>query len=231
MFYAIGNVGDSKKTDDTRVNNKRDPKECVVEIMDVDKPLSTFPTGKEGNTICPVSEWKSGNTAYDVLYSSEYVYDEEGKFKSFGKESYEFRYEMKDIADEQREANINAWRELYKFIVTSTDKEFHDNLKKYFVVDSALYYYLFTERYTMVDNRAKNSFWHYGKVYISTSEAATLGETEASYYIIDDEQAEFADGYRWDLTFGYDFDKDYVEVKPFLIYGENPEVDNAEENY
>ena len=206
MFYAIGNVGDSKKSDDTRVNNKRDPKEHVVEITDADKPLSAFPTGKENHAVCPVEEWKAGNTAYDVLYSNEYVYDEEGAFESFGGKTYEFRYEMKNITEEQRQVNIDAWRELYTFIVTSTDEEFYTNLKKYFVVDSALYYYLFTERYTMVDNRAKNSFWHYGKVYISNEEAAVLGETEASYYIIDDEQAAFADGYRWDLTFGYDFD-------------------------
>ena len=206
MFYAIGNVGDSKKTDDTRVNNKRDPKEHVIEITDADKPLSAFPTGKDGHAVCPVNEWKSGNTAYDVLYSNEYVYDEEGAFESFGGKTYEFRYEMKDITEEQRQVNIDTWRNLYTFIVTSTDEEFYANLKKYFVVDSALYYYLFTERYTMVDNRAKNSFWHYGKVYISNEEAIALGETEASYYIIDDEQASFADGYRYDLTFGYDMD-------------------------
>lgn len=205
-FYGIGNVGDSKKTDDTRVNNKRDPKECVVEITDADKPLSAFPTGKENHAICPVGEWEAGNTAYDILYSNEYVYDEEGEFESFGGKTYEFRYEMKNITEEQRQVNIDTWRELYTFIVTSSDEEFYANLKKYFVVDSALYFYLFTERYTMVDNRAKNSFWHYGKVYISNEEAATLGEVEASYYIIDDEQAAFADGYRWDLTFGYDFD-------------------------
>lgn len=205
-FYGIGNIGDSKKTDDTRVNNKRDPKECVVEITDADKPLCGFQTGKEGNAVCPVSEWKSGNTAYDILYSNEYVYDEEGAFESFGGTTFEFRYEMKNITEEQRQTNIDTWRELYTFIVTSSDEEFHANLKKYFVVDSALYFYLFTERYTMVDNRAKNSFWHYGKVYISNEEAISLGETEASYYIIDDEQAAFADGYRWDLTFGYDFD-------------------------
>lgn len=205
-FYAIGNVGDSKKTDDTRVNNKRDPKEHVIEISDADKPLSAFPTGKDGNAVCPVGEWREGNSAYDILHSTEYVYDEEGEFESFGGTTYEFRYEMKDITEEQREVNINAWRDLYKFIVTSTDEEFYANLKNYFVVDSALYYYLFTERYTMVDNRAKNSFWHYGKVYISNEEAATLGETEASYYIIDDTAAAINNGYRYDLTFGYDFD-------------------------
>ena len=205
-FYAIGNVGDSKKTDDTRVNNKRDYKEHIIEITDADKPLSAFPTGKDGHAVCPVSEWKSGNSAYDILYSTEYVYDEEGAFESFGGKTYEFRYEMKDITEEQREANINAWRDLYKFIVTSTDEEFYANLKNYFVVDSALYFYLFTERYTMVDNRAKNSFWHYGKVYISETEAAQLGETEASYYIIDNDAAAINDGYRYDLTMGYDMD-------------------------
>ena len=205
-FYAIGNVGDSKKTDDTRVNNANDPKEHIIEITDADKPLSAFPTGKEGHSICPVEEWRDGNTAYDILHSTEYVYDEEGAFESFGGTTYEFRYEMEDITEEQREENINAWRNLYKFIVTSTDEEFHANLKNYFVVDSALYYYLFTERYTMVDNRAKNSFWHYGKVYISETEAAELGEVEASYYIIDNDAATINNGYRYDLTFGYDMD-------------------------
>lgn len=176
-FYAFGNVGDSKKTDDTRVDDKTDPKECVIEITDYNVRLAEFPTGY-GDAICTPANWKAGNTAYDDLYA-EYKY-KEGKFKSFGNGSYEFRYEKKGITDEERQANIDAWRDFYKFVVTSTDKEFHDNLGNYFVVDSALYYYLFTERYTMVDNRAKNSFWHYGKG---------------------------ADGvYRWDLTFGYDFD-------------------------
>ena len=207
-FYSIGNVGDSKKTDDTRVNNKRDPREHVVEIMDADVALAGFPTGKDGNAVCTIDEWCEGNSVYDILYSTEYVYDDEdGSFKSFANESYEFRYEMKNLTAEQREVNINAWRDLYKFIATSTDEEFYAHLKDYFVVDSALYFYLFTERYTMVDNRAKNSFWHYGKVYISSTEASTLGATEASYYIVDDEAAAINDGYRYDLTFGYDFDK------------------------
>ena len=197
-FYAIGNVGDSKKTDDTRVNNANDPKEHIIEISDADKPLSAFPSLSK--------QFAEGKTAYDILHSTEYVYDEEGKFESFGGETYEFRYEMDGITEAQREDNINTWRDLYEFIVTSTDEEFYANLKNYFVVDSALYYYLFTERYTMVDNRAKNSFWHYGKVYISETKAAELGEIEASYYIIDNDAAAIADGYRYDLTMGYDMD-------------------------
>lgn len=201
-YYALGNVGDSKKTDKTRVNDKNDPKECVVEITDYNVPLAEFPTGKDG--ICPVSDWKEGNAAYDLLYA-DYKY-KDGKFKSFGSESYEFRYEMKGITEEQRQVNIDNWREMYKFVVTSTNEEFYARLKEYFVIDSALYYYLFTERYTMPDNRAKNSFWHYGKVYITTEEATTLGDA-AGGYITDNEQASINNGYRWDLTQGYDFDK------------------------
>ena len=167
-FYALGNLGDDKKTDKSRMNDKNDPKEFVLEITDYDVPLAEFPTGKDG--ICPVEEWVAGNDAYDKLYA-EYEYEAEVEddgsttysFKSFGSKSYEFRYEMKGITNEQRQENIDAWREFYKFVVTSTDQEFHDNLHNYFVVDSALYYYLFTERYTCVDNRGKNLFAHYGK--------------------------------------------------------------------
>ena len=184
-FYALGNIGDDKKTDKSRMNDSSDPKECIIEITDYDVVLAEFPTGKDG--ICPVSEWKAGNDAYDKLYA-DYEYEAEVEsdgtttysFKSFGSKSYEFRYEKKGITDEQRQVNIDAWREFYKFVVTSSDEEFHARLHEYFVVDSALYYYLFTERYTCVDNRAKNTFWHYGKC---------------------------ADGiYRWDLCFAYDKD-------------------------
>ena len=210
-YYSLGNVGDSKKTDDTRANDKNDPKECCIEVMDYNVALAEFPTGytdEEGNkAICPASEWKEGNTAYDYLYA-DYKY-KDGEFKSFGSESYEFRYEMKGITEEQRQANIDAWREAYKFVVTSDDETFKSEFTKYFVQDSILYFYLFTERYTMVDNRAKNCFFHRGKAYYSQAEAAEFAETygvEIDAEYIDDEQAAFNEGYRWDLTYGYDFD-------------------------
>jgi len=61
----------------------------------------------------------------------------------------------------------------------------------------------------MVDNRAKNCFFHKAKAYYSESEAAQFlsdyGVSIPGEYI-DDNQAAFNDGYRWDLTWGYDFD-------------------------
>lgn len=210
-YYALGNIGDSKKSDDTRVFDKDDPKEFCIEVMDYNVALAEFPTGytdSDGNkAICPESEWKAGNTAYDYLYA-DYKY-KDGAFKSFGSESYEFRYEKDGITKEERQVNIDAWRDAYKFVVTSDDETFKSDFSKYFVQDSILYFYLFTERYTLVDNRAKNLFVSHAKAYFSNQEAADFEEAygvaiDSEY--IDDAQAAFNDGYRFNLTWGYDFD-------------------------
>ena len=88
----------------------------------------------------------------------------------------------------------------------STGEDFKSGLKNWFIVDSALYMYLFTERYTMIDNRAKNTFYHWSKVYISQEEAETLGD-DAKYYTIDDEMASVNNGYRFDF---WDYDNDKI---------------------
>ena len=165
MFYAIGNIGDSKKTDKSRLTDPSDKYECIVEIMDVELPLSDFPRG---------------SAAISALEAEKF--DEKG--------TYGWRYIWEDGTDEENEEVFNyckqKWIDFYKFVVNSTDEEFYANLKDYFVMDSALFYYLFTTRYTMVDNRAKNLFLHYGKT----------GELDAQGNPIR----------KWDLSFDYDND-------------------------
>lgn len=195
-FYALGNIGDSKDTDSTRAYDPDDHNEFVVEISDNTKPNSIFPSGltdASGNQVYPISEsqWVAGNTAYDSLYGN---WDE----------TFEFRYEHADITDEEQAANIQVWNDFYKWIITSTDEEFVNELKDWTIEEASLYMYLFTERYTMVDNRAKNTFWHYAKVYISEAEAEALGD-KAEWYTIDDEAAAIRNGYRFDF---WDYDND-----------------------
>ena len=216
-FYGIGNIGDSKKTDSTRVNDKEDPNEFCVEIMDWNRYLSSFPADTMINamsfSVDPETEEKiyvwAKDENLDILYElidGEYVltsdstvnynkvyyvdileHDDFSEDFNYGWRYIQTEYEKGDevdgveITEEQADA-LNKefqaplkqkWIEFYRFItrdlttngvedsekVAAWKAEFQD----WFILDAALYYYLFTLRYTMVDNRAKNSFWHYGK--------------------------------------------------------------------
>jgi hypothetical protein len=237
-FYAIGNIGDSKKTDNTRLTDQGDPYECCIEIMDVELPLSDFPKDTMYNAMGTRKLENSEEVEYiwakpqnlDKLYELDgefvptldteidrtkayYVYNTaknsyvcaaypkksdlpnlyelNGTYKltedteiDFDKTYYidilanddfseNFTYGWRYISNKKDSSIVteckNAWIDFYRFVTTTTDEEFKANLGNYFVVDSALYYYLFTTRYCMVDNRAKNSFWHYGKTANGTS--------------------------------------------------------------
>lgn len=196
-FYSIGNIGDSKKTDDTRLVDPTDRYEFINEICDVDLPLS---------------EWGNTPELLEIL--------ENEKFDKSG--TYEWRYIWEDGTDEEN-SNVfdfckSAWINMYKFVVKSSDEEFKSNFEEYFVKDSMLYYYLFTERYCMTDNRCKNSFWHFGKTGTYRKLSNPIKELLPVYceliddnYVITsdteiDENKTYYTQYAFDLAFGYDMD-------------------------
>ena len=177
-FYGIGNIGDSKKTDDTRAYDPDDPYEFTLEITDYDNDLSSFPMVTYFKVDSPVdadiatyyelSNGKYEKTADTTVDTSKMYY-----FDALEKESYDDSYNY-DMRYGEASAAADVWVDFYKMVtrtLTGADGQDVDSLveqwkkdfKQWFVLDSALYFYLFTLRYTMVDNRAKNTFWHYAK--------------------------------------------------------------------
>lgn len=241
-FYGIGNIGDSKKTDNTRVNDPTDIKEFCVEVSDNNLPNSMFQTGvyklddgsitfdptgmsdaeKMERMVYPITEeqWNDERNlarkaiSLDGYVSGQKLNEDTGEMEDVitnWDSSFEFRYDMgtKDGEsfpglEEQQELSKQVWIDMYKWVITSSDEEFQSHLGDWFIQESPLYWYLFTERYIMIDNRAKNSFYHYGKFYISEAEAEEMGD-EAQYYTIDNAAAAIHDGYRFEL-WNYDDD-------------------------
>ena len=216
-FYGIGNLGDSKKTDNTRVNDPTDMKEFVVEVSDNTLPNSWFQTGvyKDANDEITFDPAEGVEVVYPIT-AEQWNDSRNLKRQSLYEDwdgSFEFRYDMgtKDgetISDSeleaQQELSKQVFRDMYEWVIMSTDADFVSQLGNWFITESPLYWYLFTERYTMIDNRAKNSFWHWGKTYISETEAEEMGD-DAQYYTIDNTAAAINNGYRFDL-WNYDDD-------------------------
>lgn len=224
-FYGIGNIGDSKKTDSTRVNDKNDANEFCVEIMDWNRYLSAFPTDTMVSTLYTDDDGAQVLRFEDFLIDSNlgedgiiYEKDNQGNYyhstdttidktktyyidilenDDFSEDyTYGFRYiqsewDKEDYADykERNEAFQRPlrqkWIEFYRFVTRDLTTNGVEDVEKvkvwksefsnWFIVDSALYYYLYTLRYTMVDNRAKNTFWHWAKHYLTFEEAIDRG--------------------------------------------------------
>ncbi len=192
-----------------------DKYECCVEIMDVELPLSDFPVDtmynamgyKEDETTHEKIYTWAKNENLGILYekiNGEYVLTQDTEINldkvyyvdilehdDFSEDfSYGWRYLYEGDDEEENVEVFNyckqKWIELYRFITTSTDEAFKNRFDEYFVKDTALYYFLFAMRYCLVDNLAKNSFWHYSKT----------GEVDAQGNPVR----------KWSLDWAYDMD-------------------------
>jgi hypothetical protein len=206
VFYAIGNLGDSKKTDYTRAYDPDDMNEFTIEISDNTKNNATFQSGvyldssgqrkiedftlvesdDNGKTIyTPVSidkpqsfvypitlaEWENEkNMRYWCIYNEDFD----------GDHSFEPRYaccgdyrdgkivnETHNGADSaQLKLNEGVWRAFYRWVITSTNEQFVNELEEWCVGDAVKFFYAYTHQFTMMDNRSKNTFWHFAKTGI-----------------------------------------------------------------
>lgn len=65
--------------------------------------------------------------------------------------------------DLQFDINRQVIEAFYEWIITSSNEEFKNELSEWCVPEAVEFFYAFTHFYTMMDNRAKNCFWHFGK--------------------------------------------------------------------
>ena len=121
----------------------------------------TYAKNENLDKLYEISYFKTEDTTVDT---SKTYYVDILEHDDFSEDyTYGWRYIDDDEDQDLMDRCKQAWINFYRFVTTSTDEEFKAHLSDYFVVDSALYYYLFTTRYCMVDNRAKNTFWHFSK--------------------------------------------------------------------
>ena len=152
-LYAAGDFGNSKKNNDAMGMDEENPNECIIEVLN--------------------------NTSDQCRFKSDDLTGEQWE----GDQNFEFRYKPTNLA-----AAKAAWQDLMTWVV-GTDPEqatglilptavtydglrytqdtadyrrakFRAEVGSHFVVDTLLYHYLFTDRHSMVDNRAKNTFVH-----------------------------------------------------------------------
>ncbi len=129
-FYGCGNIGNSKKNSEAFGMDSENHKEFIVEVS---------------NNVDPQCRFLSDDLSAEG-------WD--------GDTSFEFRYSNPNCTKEEIQAGKDAWQALLTWVVNADAKEFVAHFEDHFVKDSLLFFYLFTERHTMVDNRAKNTFWH-----------------------------------------------------------------------
>lgn len=225
-FYALGNIGDSKKTDYTRAYDPEDMNEFVIEISDNTKNNATFQSGvyldADGNRqiekftiteteddgdiiLTPVSTDKPQSFVYPITKEE---WENENNMRHWcmynegfdGDHSFEPRYaccgdyrDGKLVNDTsgrgkaQVALNNDVWRAFYRWVITSTDDEFKNELDQWCVRSAVEFFYAFTHIYTMMDNRAKNTFWHFAKTGIYREVSKPVSELLHIY-------CEFIDG-------------------------------------
>lgn len=129
-FYGCGDFGNSKKNSSTMGMDPDNHKEFIIEIDNNTDAQTRFLSGD---------------------FSQE-TWD--------GNHSFEFRYSNPNCTPDELAAGKQAWITAQNWVVNANDQEFKAHFTDHFNLDSALFHYLFTERHTMVDNRAKNVFPH-----------------------------------------------------------------------
>ena len=162
-FYSCGDFGNSKKNNAAMGMDESNPLECIVELLNNTSPQCLFQSDDL------TTELWDGEGAVEFRYPSLKKIDE--ATATTLKRNFQRLLSWVVSTDTTKATNrtLNsqelAWVQAWGATHTMDTAEFRldkfkNQVSDYFVVDSLVYHYLFTERHCMVDNRAKNTFIH-----------------------------------------------------------------------
>lgn len=252
-FYALGNLGDSKKTDYTRAYDPDDMNEFTIEISDNNTNNSQFQTGvymlngqETLENFHPQQDLDDENKPIEgsftavgdsgAIATTEYIYPitpaqwnewdtTNNRYKNKahwalvnekydGDHSFEMRYEscgdyrdgkkVNDTtgqADAQHAKNSKVWQAFYSWVVTATNEEFVRDLDQWCVRNAVEFWYAFTHYYTMMDSRAKNTFWHFAKTGVYRKITNPVEDMFHVYVVSEDAQLVAGKTNEWTGTF------------------------------
>ena len=88
--------------------------------------------------------------------------------------------------DVQFDINHDVMLAMYEWLITATPEQYENEAPQWFVKSAMEFFYAYTHYYTMMDNRAKNTFWHFAKTGVRRPVSRPV---EALYHVY-----EVADG-------------------------------------
>lgn len=142
------------------ITESEDDGEIIYTPVSTAKPSSfVYPiTLEEWNNENNMRRWCLYNEGFDGDHSFEPRYACCGDYRD-GK----LVNDTSGRGQEQVAMNNGVWRAFYRWVITATDEEFVAELDEWCVRNAVEFFYAFTHMYTMMDNRAKNTFWHFAK--------------------------------------------------------------------
>jgi hypothetical protein len=142
------------------ITESEDDGDIILTPVSVDKPQSfVYPiTTEEWEDENNMRHWCIYNEGFDGDHSFEARYACCGDYRD-GK----LVNDTSGRGKAQMKLNEEVWRAFYRWVITATDEEFVKELDEWCVRSAVEFFYAFTHIYTMMDNRAKNTFWHFAK--------------------------------------------------------------------
>ena len=142
------------------ITESEDDGDIILTPVSTDKPQSfVYPiTQEEWEDENNMRHWCIYNEGFDGDHSFEARYACCGDYRD-GK----LVNDTSGRGKAQMKLNEEVWRAFYRWVITSTDEQFVAELDQWCVRSAVEFFYAFTHMYTMMDNRAKNTFWHFAK--------------------------------------------------------------------